>query len=86
MRRRAVSYIVKAPRQQARRWAIQGVQVERPDADLFVPLGPQTYTDVKDTFATYAALKAGRASYDAMLYDWTGASAADVVPWPPDDA
>lgn len=78
--------IVTEPTQQARRWSVSAVQVERPDADLFVPLGPVTYADVKATFGTYADLKAGRATYDAVLYDWAGADPTDVVPWPPDDA
>jgi hypothetical protein len=71
--------------QPARRFVVSGVQVERPDPALFGPLAPSTYQHAKDTFATYADMKAGRVSYDAVLYDWTGAEAQDVVPWPPTD-
>jgi hypothetical protein len=69
----------------ARRFAVSGRQVDRPDPTLYVPLGVATYAHVKTTFATYAALKAGRANYDAVLYDWTGSAPSDVVPWPPTD-
>jgi hypothetical protein len=69
----------------ARRFAVSGRQVERPDPTLYVPFGVAIYTHVKTTFATYADLKAGRANYDAVLYDWTGAAPSDIVPWPPTD-
>lgn len=68
-----------------RRFVVNGRQVERPDPLLYAPLGVATYSHVKATFATYTALKAGRASYDAVLYDWSGSEPSDVVPWPPDD-
>jgi hypothetical protein len=68
-----------------RRFVVNGRQVERPDPALYAPLGVATYAHVKATFATYAALEAGRASYDAVLYDWSGSEPSDVVPWPPDD-
>jgi hypothetical protein len=69
----------------ARRFVIQGRQVQRPDPALYAPIGVATYAHVKATFATYTALKAGRANYDAVLYDWAGSSPSDIVPWPPDD-
>lgn len=77
--------IVQTATQAARRFVAQGRQVVRPDPDLFVPLGVTTYAHVVAAFATYAALLAGRADYDAVLYDWSGAMASDVIPWPPDD-
>lgn len=78
--------ITKRPTLAARLWEVSAVQVERPDADLFIPLGPKTYRDVKDTFASYADVKAERATYDALLYDWEGADPTDLIPWPPADA
>ena len=68
-----------------RRFVVTGRQVQRPDPLLYAPIGVATYAHVKATFATYTALKAGRASYDAVLYDWSGSQASDIVPWPPDD-
>lgn len=68
-----------------RRFVIAGRQVDRPDPELYAPIGVATYQHVKATFATYADLKAGRVNYDAVLYDWAGSSASDVIPWPPDD-
>ena len=62
-----------------------GRQVQRPDPDRFVPVGVAIYQHVFDTFATYEDLLAERATYDAVLYDWTGSAAVDIVPWPPDD-
>ena len=50
-----------------------------------MPLGVTSYQQVAGQFATYADLLAGRANYDAVLYSWSGSSASDVVPWPPDD-
>jgi len=69
----------------ARRFVVSGRQVQRPDAALYAPIGPAVYADVKAEFATYADLKAGRANYDAVLYDWSGSAPADIVPWPPSD-
>jgi len=68
-----------------RRFVISGRQVQRPDPGLYAPIGIATYNHVKATFATYAALKAGRASYDAVLYDWAGSAPSDIVPGLPDD-
>ena len=48
------------------------------------PSAPITYAYVKTTFATYAILKAQRATYDALAYDWAGTDPSDIVPWPPD--
>jgi hypothetical protein len=69
----------------ARMFVVNGRQVQRPDPDLYKPLGVATYAHVKATFATYAALNAGRVSYDAVLYDWAGSAPSDIVPWLPDD-
>jgi len=69
----------------ARRFVISGRQVARPDPALYAPIGPVAYSYVHATFATYAALTAQRANYDATLYDWAGAAPTDIVPWPPDD-
>jgi hypothetical protein len=77
--------VVSSGTEPARRWVVQGRQVDRPDPTFFQPTAPVTYTYIKTTFATYAALKAARASYDAMSYDWAGAAPDDVFPWPPDD-
>ena len=77
--------IVSAGDMPARMFVVDGRQVDRPDPALYVPLGVATYQHVKDTFATYADLKAERANYDAVLYDWIGAQPSDIVPWPPAD-
>lgn len=69
----------------ARRFVVAGRQVNRPDPLLFAPVGVAVYQHVRDTFATYDALRSGRVSYDAVLYDWTGVTASDIVPWPPRD-
>lgn len=70
---------------QARRFQISGVQVDRPDPALYVPIPPATYTAVKARFATYAALEAAYDTYDGLLYDYTGIGAVDNVAWPPRD-
>jgi hypothetical protein len=69
----------------ARQFAVDGRRVARPDPSLYVPLGVATYQHVKDTFDTYADLKAERVNYDAVLYDWSGSAPSDIVPWPPSD-
>lgn len=69
----------------ARRFQISGVQVDRPDPALYVPIPPATYQSVKARFATYADLEAAYATYDGLLYDYGGVGAVDVVPWPPRD-
>lgn len=66
-----------------RRFVADCVQVDRPDPGLFRPLIPVDYSAIAATFATYADLKAGRSSYDAMTYGT--AAPEDVVPWPPTD-
>lgn len=68
-----------------RRFVVAAVQVDRPDPGLYDPIPPATYDAVGQTFATYAALLAGRSSYDALLYHYAGGEASDVVPWPPVD-
>ena len=77
--------IVSLGRVADRRFVVSARQVQRPDPGLYAPIGPATYQHVKDTFATYADLKAQRATYDAVLYDWGGAQPQDIVPWLPDD-
>jgi len=68
-----------------RRFRISCVQVERPDPGIYVPLAPNTYANVKSTFATYAALKAGVANYDALAYTYPAGVTNPNPPWPPDD-
>jgi hypothetical protein len=68
-----------------RRFVISARQVERPAPALYNPQPPVTYADVRAEFATYALLKAGRVTYDALLYDWAGSEPSDIVPWPPVD-
>jgi hypothetical protein len=77
--------IVNAARVQDRRFVVSAVQIERPDPSLYSPTPPQTYAGLEQSFATYADLKAGRASYDAALWDYSEAGAEDVVSWPPSD-
>jgi hypothetical protein len=67
-----------------RRFRIQVVQVNRPDPSIYVPVAPNTYANVKATFATYADLKAGVADYDELAYTYP--EGINPVPiWPPDD-
>jgi hypothetical protein len=68
-----------------RRFRIECVQVERPDPSLFVPVVPNTYANVTASFASYAALKAGVASYDALAYTYPSGVSDPILPWPPDD-
>jgi hypothetical protein len=77
--------IVTAGDTPARQFTVDGRQVQRPDPRLYLPLGVGTYQHVKDEFPTYEDLEAGRANYDAVLYDWAGAGPSDVVAWPPAD-
>lgn len=68
-----------------RRFVVSGRQVTRPDPNLYQPVGAALYQHVRDTYADYLELRDERASYDAVLYDWTGAQASDIIPWPPVD-
>jgi len=69
-----------------RRFRIQVVQVERPDPGLFVPIPPNTYQHVKDTFATYADLKAAVVTYDQLAYTLPpDGESSPIEPWLPDD-
>lgn len=68
-----------------RRFRISVVQVERPDPGIYVPLAPNTYANVKTTYASYAALKAGVASYDALAYTYPPGIPDPIPPWTPDD-
>jgi len=68
-----------------RRFRVDVVQVVRPDPSIYVPLAPNTYANVKATYATYTALRAGVASYDALAYTFPVGVANPILPWPPDD-
>jgi len=70
-----------------RRFRVSCVQVERPDPAVFVPLAPNTYQNVKDTFADYAALQAAVGTYDQLAYTFPDDPDASgvFVPWLPDD-
>ena len=68
-----------------RRFVVTAREVDRPSPSRWAPTAPTTYPEVKARFATYADMTAQRANYDAVLYDWTGEGAGDVVPWPPHD-
>jgi len=69
-----------------RRFRIQTVQVERPDPGLFVPIPPNTYANVKASFATYADLKVAVATYDQLAYTFPpGQEPSPIEPWLPDD-
>ena len=68
-----------------RRFRVTVVQVERPDPAIYVPLAPNIYSNVKATYASYAALKAGVASYDALAYTYPVGVVNPLPPWPPDD-
>lgn len=68
-----------------RRFRVACVQVERPDPEIYVPLAPNTYANVKATYASYAALKAAVATYDALAYTYPAGVTNPLPPWPPDD-
>jgi hypothetical protein len=68
-----------------RQWRISVVQVERPDPSVIVPTPPNTYQNVKDTYATYADLLTAVQTYDGMLYTYTPGQVSPIQPWPPDD-
>lgn len=68
-----------------RRFVIECVQVDRPDPILYAPLFVTTYGAIAAAYGSYQELLTSRGTYDAVLHDPTGAHAADVVPWPPDD-
>jgi hypothetical protein len=68
-----------------RRFVCAVVQVQRPSPLLYTPTAPLSYAEMKAKFATYAALKAQRASYDAAIYDYTAADPEAPVAWLPED-
>ena len=68
-----------------RRFVVSCVQVDRPDPILYVPTFIATYAGIRDAYDSYAELGAARDTYDDVLHDPAAASAADIVPWPPDD-
>ena len=61
------------------------VQVERPDPTIFAPLAPNTYANVKASYATYAALKAAVGSYEQLAYIYPLGGSSPTPPWLPDD-
>jgi len=68
-----------------RRFAIEVVQVERPNAAVFAPVPPTTYSQVAAIFANYADLLAQVGTYDALAY-WTfDGAASGTLPWLPSD-
>lgn len=69
-----------------RRFRASVVQVDRPDPAVYVPTPPNTYANVKATYATYAAVKAAVPTYDRLAYTYpAGPDASPVPPWPPTD-
>jgi len=68
-----------------RRFVLACVQVDRPDPILYAPIFTATYAGIRDAYASYAALRAARATYDDVLHDPAASQAADLVPWPPAD-
>jgi hypothetical protein len=72
--------------QAERRFRVSCVQVERPDPSIYVPLAPNTYANVEATYATYADLEVGVASYDELAYTYPAGVSDPITPWPPDDA
>lgn len=67
-----------------RRFRVACLQVERPDPSIFTPVPPNLYSQVQTTYATYAALTAAVASYDALAYSYPAEGSA-YLPWLPDD-
>jgi len=68
-----------------RRFTVDVVQVERPDAGVFAPVPPTTYSQVHALFVDYADLLAQVVTYDALAY-WTFEGAASsTLPWLPSD-
>lgn len=68
-----------------RRFVCAGVQIERPDAQLWLPDSvTESYAEVEGEFTTYADVEAGRATYADLLYEPIGAPPPPepVVPWP----
>jgi hypothetical protein len=51
-----------------RRFRIACVVVDRPDPSIYVPIAPNTYANVKASYATYQALKDTGLSYDEVAY------------------
>lgn len=69
-----------------RRFRAACVQVERPDPGLFVPTPPNTYANVKASYATYADMKAAVGTYDQLAYTFpANPDAEPSPPWLPDD-
>ena len=69
----------------ARRFRVQLVQVDRPDPSIYEPLPPNSYALVKAEYASYAALRAAVASYDALANEFPGGGTSPYAPWPAED-
>jgi hypothetical protein len=68
-----------------RRFKVTCQQVDRPDPKLVVPVTMiSSYLTVRDGFADYAAVKAQRSSYQALMLTY-GGQGGSVIPWPEDD-
>jgi hypothetical protein len=68
-----------------RRFRVQGVQVERPDPTIFVPIPPNTYANSAELYPTYADRTAA-GTYDDVSYTYPDdPDAQPIVPWLPDD-
>lgn len=70
-----------------RRFTCDTVQLDRPDARVFIPQGPMTYAAVLSKYTTYQGLTSTGRTYDQLLYDYasSGAGAGTAAPWPPRD-
>jgi hypothetical protein len=69
----------------ARQFTVDVVQVERPNAAVFAPVPPTTYSQVAALFVDYTDLLAQVGTYDALAY-WTFEGAASgTLPWLPSD-
>ena len=69
-----------------RRFRAQVVQVARPDPAAYVPLPPNTFQNVNDTYPDFAALKAAVGTFDQLAYTWPpDVQPNPISPWLPDD-
>lgn len=85
VRERRVSRIATAPE---RRWHVDVVEIDRPDATLYSPIAV-TWGEIVGTFATWQDLLDGRPTWADVVFDRTGISGADVysreLAFPPRD-
>jgi hypothetical protein len=70
-----------------RRFRVACVQVERPDPAVYVPVAPNTYENVRATWATYGDLLAAVGTYEQLAYTYPAdpEAGSTAMPWPPDD-